>query len=1434
MLSSSSILKDSRKYNLPEPLAPSHAWTNKVKHISTLDAPRGTKPPVPRNDTDLAHNISAVSRFMDNDATESARQSKVSRISHTYFSSPIRTLSESIKDPGQRCMSTHDLVEAYNVLSTRMRSLIHDIISTDEPLPFLSTFKDQSSDIAQCLSRDIQRLLPSIFDSQPHQHSFMDQSYYSEVSMDDDDFQTIADNMTLCQYALRFASDIFVFPVVYSNFTDMQLTSLLRDVLSLCTTISPLIPNLHKGCAIVVWMLKVQRLPTSILYSVESTIVATLRNSISLEVGGSMGKLDAFKAIHFIMKQHPAFVHSFIELLPLVLDHLNAESLELRIHAALALSGFAVAKLKSNVAKPYPGQQVIEVVQTYLDVQTSRRKSADSENRLPSMFKASLTSEQFWKGYGPSFTLSVASCFLVLLDYFFFSSPRSLKLVFSALTYCAGHKRDNVRAIQPEIWRILIWVFSRFPTKTDLGISQEDVDALQDTRDRAYLVVRQEMRHGLGVALISSLLPTDNYGERASADVKKVLEMASDLINCDDAISRDDGVKVLGRLLANIGAPSPSPAEERREPDIPFAWTLVDGSLLSRSAREIHVPAIGADFQDLSPLSEEEVIGCWYDLRKAWVSAAQHRLSSGHDLSPDLLRVWQALLLVRGDLTQGYQHLTASPSFAPTVADIVTDFSISLETPDAQKRYLTFVGKLWTVLKNVFTTTWLSSPAESILAKFLKHQFTLTDDQVKELWSQLCADLISVGIPSMLHVLHVRSESQQEVEVTRHLWIVLSQNSPLTGADEDWIDLVHFLVMPFGVWDMSTSELELWEGILGKALKIGAKASQSRQAIISHLLGLCKTPKLESLMRAPRVLHSLLSHSLPASYSQVEPTLLSLIDESLLSCYQSEEENQKKQTVALDSLRLIGEIASKTGKSEIVAFLSAMETSLSCWIADEMEVLEADHHHEVVATLYKRPLEILSLVDPSISVLNSVATFIQSVFVHIRGDGPLAFHSFWRSTYHLRPEIPKGDYPAPIKACLKAWSDFCEDSIADGISLDSASQSLETFTIPDSQPYYSKPSLDLSLDVELYVVHDHTIGREIADGSSSHGTVTFIARNRTVSSLDIGLPEPVKDEGALRALQDYGGRHSENPESDGQISYSGSESKFASTSKRPAEADPPHTPKKRRIEVPRIDFKPRAGKERAREPSFSKRPKKGTLITSISEPATRASSVLAFPPPSASQPSQSRKRLEKNENSSWLSSDSRRQLLNADYEDVISTSLRAGSPPGMRSSDDYDTWEQGVSAEDLRQVQAELQEHPDFVVPDSEDNPDIGDKNTDTEAVSDKSDEDVLSPSLGDYPIRSRRRYRSQTAPEPFDGSHSNPIAHAQPLRRHQTSPVPPKKAMSVQLDALQRAYAAITDTGVSQVDVQEIMHARRLANQINQMLDEQMCSKFKQEIPET
>lgn len=163
------------------------------------------------------------------------------------------------------------------------------------------------------------------------------------------------------------------------------------------------------------------------------------------------------------------------------------------------------------------------------------------------------------------------------------------------------------------------------------------------------------------------------------------------------------------------------------------------------------------------------------------------------------MQTWQALLLVRGEIMPGQEHLTGSQSFSSEIISILMQFTAALDGPEMQICYLSFIRKLWSVMKNVFAEPFLSSPGESILAALLKRSFTLVDDRVKDLWSQLCGDLISAGVPSLLRAVHLRpSESQEEQEMMQQLWIVLAKNGPLLIDAEDWETLLNLLVMPLG------------------------------------------------------------------------------------------------------------------------------------------------------------------------------------------------------------------------------------------------------------------------------------------------------------------------------------------------------------------------------------------------------------------------------------------------------------------------------------------------------------------------------------------------------------------------------------------------------------------------------------------------------------
>lgn len=180
----------------------------------------------------------------------------------------------------------------------------------------------------------------------------------------------------------------------------------------------------------------------------------------------------------------------------------------------------------------------------------------------------------------------------------------------------------------------------------------------------------------------------------------------------------------------------------------------------------------------------------------------------------------------------------------------------------------------------------------------------------------------------------------------------------------------------------------------------------------------------------------------------------SLVDDFLCSCYHAGDEDFSNVLVLLHRL---GKIILSTSKTHILLLLSLMQKSLCIWIGDELSLLQAsDHIHLVsfsalvqtsfliptqVQTLYCEALLLLAELEPSVTVLETLSLFFVSSFARVSEGayGPLAFEQFWRTNYHGREELIKS-CPVNIQACLKAWSDFVDDSLGDPFSLCSVSQ----------------------------------------------------------------------------------------------------------------------------------------------------------------------------------------------------------------------------------------------------------------------------------------------------------------------------------------------------------------------------------------------------------
>jgi hypothetical protein len=303
---------------------------------------------------------------------------------------------------------------------------------------------------------------------------------------------------------------------------------------------------------------------------------------------------------------------------------------------------------------------------------------------------------------------------------------------------------------------------------------------------------------------------------------------------------------------------------------------------------------------------------------------------------------------------------------------------------------------------------------------------------------------------------------------------------------------------------MAESDVSVWEDILRKAVAQAKAADGTGSKVVAHFLQNLGAGKVETfvfsfiillspdvvdglkcrLKQQPSLIASLLSSVTKSLSYDGQVELLSLVNGALSDLYTSE-----SVTVAFKILYALGSIISSTPSSAIVQLLSITQVGLSLWLKDEGKRLSEEDHNDLVSLpkvcsldsiyrsttqitrLYCSSLSVLSGLEPSIDTLQTLEPFLISAFTRIPDPavGPLAFEDFWRKTYHSQPHIKK-QIPDNIRVCLKAFSDWRNNSLAEGISLDSQSQStvskvscvagtflthVQSSVIPDSQPLTS-------------------------------------------------------------------------------------------------------------------------------------------------------------------------------------------------------------------------------------------------------------------------------------------------------------------------------------------------------------------------------------------
>ncbi|KAJ6475046.1 hypothetical protein C8R47DRAFT_1143368 [Mycena vitilis] len=1337
--------------------------------------------------------------------------------SPAFFMSPAETLLEST-GPNADSISFHDLIEAYNTFSLRIKSQIRVIVNAEASPSSLVSLKEYSHQLSEALQRDLRRARDEPL-SQSRHTSFAQDSFQTTPEMDEEEIRVARELALLSQQLLRFLSNIFSFQPLYSIFSTNDLRSILSELLVLGSTPSITSPTSRRTWTFVVWILSVQTLPSEILLPSKRELVSVLKRALQGQMGKDQALLDGLQASNHLLKQFPSlFISPLSTILPCILQNLIADSSMIRVQALNALGRFALAKINNPSSASGCHASISASLSTFIDAQTCKTKSV----RLRTLVNACLAVRNpLHPAQSPWWAVQLLASFVILMGDSIFSNPLAIKFTLQMLGQLSVHKQKLVVILHAYVWKCLVWVFSRLPTPTPSDG--------KDTRKPIFLTLKQDLRGGIGLALIVSLLGTVPYdGSRDTSDsVAKVLEVVRDMMSHAEQHIRAEGVALLTQLLYT---PIPSTASAGAHFDI-LVPQLFDGSLLHQS-RDNVITAVKS-FPRLDPrhvrqLADPEILYHWDDLAELWVKAtnisltqefAQSKLKppylSMSEYRENLLHGWQSLLLTPSDLTQGFAHLTTQDPFASKIAALICSFIVPAETVDSQVKRLVLVRKMWHTMANVFQRTWLSWPAETVLGAVLKQGYNLAEEQIRTVWAELCSELLSLGLPSAVGVVRDRGEAQMPSELQRQLWMLAVKSIHKSDVPAPWRDVAYLISIPLGAWTMTKSEDDIWRRLLRTSVPRDDTIQPTD--FVEHVLENVKDG--QKLSDSPQEVLALLNYVDLTGSSALPQAITSALAQVLGNLYPA----QVLLPTSLQFIRRLQDIVLSTPSGLALPHLLILQDGFCKWLEDEDNLLAPDVRNEITQCLFSTPLSTIHDLEPSGQNLVSISRFLATV-----ADAD-AFEGFWRVTYHGRDEF-RHLYPESIKTSLRAFADLFGGSLAADLSLENHSQ-MESSCAPDSQPSQAIPSSSMDYYADESRHPFETLTGGMCDTRSmdvdEHENSASTVRPPSPSPPSPSPPSPSADpfvppaharvvSSALDQLQEYSSRLDESSVSlkNGASSSSHSSATVhcstsrirlnsntgteAGSSKRPAELDGAWVSKRRRTS-PEVMFK--------REESNAIADPSRIPGQSFSEPATRRQSV-AVSEHALSQPIPSRKRKGKRRLIfDYVEVPTYEEIRRRRPECSLPTPSPSFRPPPARQpqpiddgeeeeEEDYASWEAGLSIAEVKDAQQAFGCSIEYL------------SSNDGESSSRLMDMVSHSNNLPS----SSHSHRSQTAPIPQRERH--PL----PLRRNQTS---------ARLTALQQALAVVADDA-SQPPVEDLMQASRLVHEIGAALNAQMRRELK------
>ncbi|KAI0301170.1 hypothetical protein B0F90DRAFT_1817185 [Multifurca ochricompacta] len=945
------------------------------------------------------------------------------------------------------CSTLADLIQAYSVLTARLRAAVHESTDSGCSWPLFQPLRKRRTSFVNAVVRDLGRALVDPMEgcdqldcSTPEPSSSLPSPEKSprkkRCGMNEEQVKYARDLATVTHAVIKLLGLAFTLPAVYGLFDDQDLGSMVTQVLAIPLATDLPTPNARKTCALAIWLLQTQRLPRDVLAPAKDRITYALRRAVEGELGkeGKKGSVsDGLKAIHELSVHEPSvFVPAFTELLPSILDNLLAPRLALRTQACHALGGLALGA--SQIPLSYTHTRLSDIVAAALTVDPAPPSSTSSPrtpggSRSNSMLIKTLRTtlnaqDPSCAAQGPVWALCTLAALVVLLGPMLATNANLINGLKGLLALSVRHKKSSA-----------------------VGWTQAE----EARRDEFWKVVATMLDMGAGVGTVGALLAHRTDNPRMVSRVITVLEaMVQRGGNmCHDA------VQTLCRLVSatsDASSRSPSAGEEQEEEEWDWAKLLptglfsadpglltVDFGSLSEEVRPLlkQTPGV-ADVRVLTP-TELWMPGVMDGLIKVWRTAlTQVCLSSDAELPPELVQSWNGLLgaAFRGlqgstddgeveedqedDSVQKLAELAVSviqdilrdsnvqlvPSAdTPTPSQTGSDVDLVPHTRSNAAMKLCVVRSLWTQTHSVLPAQALAGSASEALLTWLMEKEaelvweTNTPHDARTQWAMLCADVLarsSTGArdasASLLRVFWgVRGASRRwtwswAMDVRALVWRTFVER--WRALAKGWEDALMLLGVPFAdkdAWEMSTQDLDAWDATLQFCLWRVLDEGTEAARVVDHLAGTIASTHIPTGYSATRAADLLLSHlEMPSD----APALLEFVNDTMVSTYPPEPRNK-------------------------VASMWLMRT-----VTKVVDTCPATVLRDVLGTLQ----EGLSSLGPSIESLKYLGPFLESGFTG-REDKPQdiveAFQDYWDLTYGEVP-TPEGGWPSPVATCLKA------------------------------------------------------------------------------------------------------------------------------------------------------------------------------------------------------------------------------------------------------------------------------------------------------------------------------------------------------------------------------------------------------------------------------